>query len=194
MGNTEAQSTASQHPNSGTDSRELIIREAAAEEGHLLEAVLYEAYSQYEQELPQDVWVAYKAGIAEATRKSSTIAKLVAELDGEIVGSVFVYASSETAYGNAELGIHSPIIRLLGVTGKARGRGVATELIRASVRLASERGADTLYLHTSDMMGAAIRLYERLGFERALDKEFMTGGNTLVKSYRLQLADTLLLQ
>ncbi|PZT53257.1 GNAT family N-acetyltransferase [Paenibacillus silvae] len=194
MANTEAQSADSQHPNSGTGSRELIIREAAANEGHLLEAVLYEAYSQYEQELPQDAWFAYKAGIAEAIRKSSTIAKLVAELDGEIVGSVFVYDSSETAYGNAALGIHSPIIRLLGVTGKARGRGVATELIRASVKLARKRGADTLYLHTSDMMGAAIRLYERLGFERALDKEFMTGGNTLVKSYRLQLADTPLLQ
>ncbi|CAI6082709.1 hypothetical protein PAECIP112173_03662 [Paenibacillus sp. JJ-100] len=194
MGNTKEQSTDSQNPNSGTGSRELIIREAAANEGHLLEAVLYEAYSQYEQELPQDAWIAYKASIAEAIEKSSTIAKLVAELDGEIVGSVFVYASSETAYGNASLGIHSPIIRLLGVTAKARGRGVATELIRASVKLASERGADTLYLHTSDMMGAAIRLYERLGFERALDKEFMTGENRLVKSYRLQLADTLLLQ
>lgn len=193
MGKTEAQSTERQQPNPSNDSRELIIREAAADDVHLLEAILFEAYSQYEQELPQDVWLAYKASIVEAIEKSSTIAKLVAELDGEVVGSVFVYASSETAYGNAELGIHSPIIRLLGVTGKARGRSVATELIRASAKLAREQGADTLYLHSSDMMGEAIRLYERLGFERAHDKEFTTG-QTLVKSYRLQLADTTLLQ
>ncbi|WP_258235104.1 GNAT family N-acetyltransferase, partial [Paenibacillus agaridevorans] len=75
----------------------------------------------------------------------------------------------------------------------ARGAGVATELIRASAAYAREQGAATLHLHTSDLMDAAIRLYERLGFERAYDKEFMNG-DILVKSYRLHLADSTLLQ
>ncbi|KQY84123.1 hypothetical protein ASD24_10065 [Paenibacillus sp. Root52] len=193
MGNIEAQSNGSQHTTEGADGSEPFIREATTEDLHLLEAVLLDAYSQYEQELPHDVWIAYKASIVEAIEQSSTVAKLVAELDGEVVGSVFVYASSDTAYGRPELGIHSPVIRLLGVTSKARGRGVATGLIRASAQFARERGANTLHLHTSDMMGEAIRLYERLGFERAYDKEFTTG-QTLVKSYCLQLANTPLLQ
>ncbi|MCG7380875.1 GNAT family N-acetyltransferase [Paenibacillus sp. ACRSA] len=193
MGNIEAQSNARQHTTEDANDRGPFIREATPEDLHLLEAVLLDAYSQYEQELPHDVWIAYKASIVEAIEQSSTVAKLVAVLDGEVVGSVFVYASSETAYGRPELGIHSPVIRLLGVTSKARGRGVATALIRASAQFARERGAHTLHLHTSDMMGEAIRLYERLGFERAHDKEF-TIGQALVKSYCLQLANTPLLQ
>ncbi|MGP3740018.1 hypothetical protein ACTWKB_16740 [Bacillus sp. 4A_MP2] len=33
-------------------------------------------------------------------------------------------------------------------------------------------------------MQAAIRLYERMGFERALDKEFVNQNGTHVKSYQ----------
>jgi ribosomal protein S18 acetylase RimI-like enzyme len=43
------------------------------------------------------------------------------------------------------------------------------------------------------MMDSAVRLYERLGFERARDKEFMSG-EVLVKSYFLQLANASFLQ
>lgn len=42
------------------------------------------------------------------------------------------------------------------------------------------------------MMESAVRLYERLGFERAYDKEFHNG-TVLVKSYRLKLSDAVLL-
>lgn len=45
-------------------------------------------------------------------------------------------------------------------------------------------GENVLYLHTSDKMQAAIRLYERMGFERALDKEFVNQNGTHVKSYQ----------
>ncbi|MHA7964250.1 GNAT family N-acetyltransferase [Paenibacillus sp. CAU 1782] len=173
--------------------RRLSIREAVPGDRQILQIVLVDAYSEYERTLPAARWLEYKDSIIHAIDSAPTIARLVAELDGEVVGSVFIFDSSEKAYGNPVLGIQSPIIRLLGVSRKARGAGVATELIRASAKIASESGASTLHLHTSDMMDSAVRLYERLGFERAYDKEFMAG-EVLVKSYRLHLADTSLLQ
>lgn len=174
------------------DNLGIVVREAIAEERDALEAVLLDAYGEYETLLSEDRWLEYKTSIVHAINEAKTSARLVAELNGELVGSVFIFDNSESAYGQPELGIVSPIIRLLAVTRKARGAGVATELIRASARFAKESGAETLHLHTSDMMNAAVRLYEHLGFERAYDKEFMNG-DLLVKSYRLQLTETSLL-
>ena len=40
------------------------------------------------------------------------------------------------------------------------------------VRRARESGAKALTLHTTDMMQAAMRLYERLGFQRMRELDF----------------------
>ncbi|MEV5027157.1 GNAT family N-acetyltransferase [Paenibacillus sp. LPE1-1-1.1] len=171
----------------------VVIRGAELTDREATRNVLLNAYGQYELELPEPAWIQYKESILEAVDGAATKARLVAVLNGEVVGSVFLFDSSEAAYGRPELDIQSPIIRLLAVSKKARGFGVATELIRASAKLARDWGADTLHLHTSDMMDSAVRLYERLGFERAFDKDLING-ETLVKSYRLQLKEAPLLQ
>jgi GNAT superfamily N-acetyltransferase len=173
--------------------KKVIVRDAEVEDRAAIISVLLDAYQQYEQTLSAKRWAQYRDSIMQAVDSAQTKARLVAEVNGEIVGSVFVFDSSVTAYGSAELDIRNPIIRLLGVSREARGLGVATELIRSSANLALEWNADTLHLHTSDMMDSAVRLYERLGFERAYDKEFMNG-DLLVKSYRLRLRETALLQ
>ena len=165
----------------------VVIRVATATDRAEFERVLLDAYGEYEDVLSEELWSAYKTSILHAIDEAETIERLVAERNGELVGSVFIYANSEKAYGQTELGIDSPIIRLLAVTRQARGLGVATALIRASAQWASAIGAETLHLHTSDIMQAAVRLYEHLGFERAYDKEF-SNGNVLVKSYRVRLA------
>ncbi len=177
----------------GISERGVTVRQAEAGDRQAIEAVLLSAYGEYEQQLPPQRWLEYKTSILHAIDEATTSERLVAVQGGNVVGSVFLFDSSETAYGQPELGIDSPIIRLLAVAPEARGAGVAKELIRASAKFASERGAATLHLHTSDMMSAAVRLYERLGFERAYDKEFMNG-DILVKSYRLHLAQSALLQ
>ncbi|TVX96440.1 GNAT family N-acetyltransferase [Cohnella terricola] len=170
----------------------VVVRFAEDGDREAVKQVLVAAYSQYEATLSPERWAQYKTNILEAVEAATTKARLVAELGGEVAGSVFIYDNSEAAYGAPQLEIHNPIIRLLAVLPSARGHGIATELIRASARLSREWGEHTLHLHTSDMMDSAIRLYERLGFERAYDKEFHNG-TALVKSYRLNLAEAALL-
>jgi ribosomal protein S18 acetylase RimI-like enzyme len=55
------------------------------------------------------------------------------------------------------------------------------------VRRARRAGADALGLHTSRSMRAAIRLYERMGFVRAPERDFRPEGAELVEAYRLPL-------
>jgi GNAT superfamily N-acetyltransferase len=171
----------------------VTIRQAEPADRDATREVLLDAYGQYASVLSEPYWIQYRDSILASLEGAETKERLVAVLDGEVVGSVFLFDSSEAAYGRQDLQIHSPIIRLLAVSQKARGYGVATELIRASAKLARDWGAETLHLHTSDMMDSAVRLYERLGFERAFDKDIMNG-ETLVKSYRLQLKQAALLE
>ncbi|WP_336770843.1 GNAT family N-acetyltransferase [Paenibacillus sp. MMO-58] len=170
--------------------KQVLVREATAEDRDAVRDVLLDAYGQYANTLSEERWEQYKENIVAAASAGATKNRLVAELDGRIVGSVFLFESSEQAYGY--VGIHTPIIRLLAVSQEARGHGVATQLIRESAGIALASGAELLHLHTSDMMDSAVRLYERLGFERA--KEFdVKNGETLVKSYRLRLRESAIL-
>lgn len=164
----------------------ITIQDAEGKDRESLEKHLIEAYQQYEQKLSAKRWELYKEEMRKSAAGERTFAFLVARKENEIVGSVQLFASSEAAYDKPELAIHSPIIRFLAVSPQARGQGIAVQLIRESIRRCLAIGASTLHLHTTDMMEAAVKLYERLGFERAVEKDFFNGEAT-VKSYRLWL-------
>ncbi|RNB69626.1 GNAT family N-acetyltransferase [Brevibacillus panacihumi] len=170
-----------------TNFRESItIREADEAEQEAVRSVMLEAYGQYADLFPAEVWKKYQDEIGNSVSGKGAIARLVAEIDGTIIGSVQLYPSAEAAYGRTDMGINSPVIRFLCVSPLARGRGVAAALIEEVVKRCLAIGAADLYLHTVDMMASAIRLYERMGFERAYEKEFHNGLH-LVKCYRLSL-------
>jgi len=165
---------------------EVIVREALDADREAIRQVMLDAYEEYAAVIPSSLWTAYRASISEAVEGGEPTDRLVAEDGGRIIGSALLYLGSESAYGRADLGIYGPIIRYISVLPSARGRGAATSLLREGAARSLARGHNSLHLHTSDMMASAVRLYERLGFERAYDKEFHNG-STLVKSYRIYL-------
>ncbi|WP_219838516.1 GNAT family N-acetyltransferase [Paenibacillus sp. R14(2021)] len=169
-----------------SDAITVTIRDARAADREEVLQVMIEAYRQYEETLPSDKWALYRQSILASFDNEGPAARILAEIEGRIVGSVQLFLSSEAAYGAPELGITSPIIRYLAVPPEQRGRGIATSLIREAAARAVQLGADWLHLHTSDMMASAVSLYERLGFERAFNTDVMNG-ETLVKGYRLDL-------
>ncbi|ETT62809.1 GNAT family N-acetyltransferase [Paenibacillus sp. FSL H8-0457] len=173
--------------------QEVIVRDAHEWEREAVAAVMLESYQQYAFDLSAERWEEYRNSIRSSAYSHAPHARIVAEFGGEIVGSVQLFLSSEAAYGKPEMGIHSPIIRLLAVSPGSRGRGIATLLIQEAARRSIQLGATTLNLHTSDMMASAVKLYERLGFERAYDTDIINN-ETLVKGYRIELPGSLLLQ
>ncbi|MGG0028257.1 GNAT family N-acetyltransferase [Bacillus safensis] len=164
--------------------QELIIRQAVKEDHEAIRNVLIKSYAQYAPQFTEEGWQDYSAALAAAVDNPNMELMLVAEFDGKVVGTLQMFRSSEQAYDNPEMGITSAIVRFLGVDPDVRGKGIAESLLRKSIELTQSWGENVLYLHTSDKMQAAIRLYERMGFERALDKDFVSSSGTHVKSYQ----------
>lgn len=77
----------------------------------------------------------------------------VAEVDGEVVGSIHVHASG---HGFGEIGMM--------VAKDRRGRGVGTALMEAAIDWARERGLHKLSLTVFAHNEPALALYRKLGF------------------------------
>lgn len=68
-------------------------------------------------------------------------------------------------------------LRMLAVSPMERGRGIGRGLTTAALEMAVERGANRVVLSTMDTMHSAHRLYERLGFTRRPDLDWVVLDN-----------------
>jgi ribosomal protein S18 acetylase RimI-like enzyme len=68
-------------------------------------------------------------------------------------------------------------LRMLAVSPLERGRGIGRELTLAALDMAVERGATRVVLSTMETMRVAHRLYERLGFTRRPDLDWIVTDN-----------------
>lgn len=113
----------------------------------------------------------YLDEIEDVASRDAVSEVLVAIDAGTILGSVTIPNPGErllTTSAPDEMDV-----RLLGVSGEARGKGVGETLMQYCVDVARDRGARRLVLQTGDQMVKAHRLYERLGFKQIPEKEFM---------------------
>ncbi|HVO85222.1 MAG TPA: GNAT family N-acetyltransferase [Syntrophobacteria bacterium] len=169
----------------------LYIRDARPGDHDVIVALTLTAYKEYAPLMPAH-WDGYRRNILSTLAKVEPAAQIVAEHGGRVVGTVLLYPAG-TAFSSAD-GLQAtlpwPEVRLLAVTPSARGRGVGTALMRECVRRARRAGAAALTLHTTDIMEAAIRLYERMGFMRASELDFHPAPDVTVKGYRLKLQET----
>jgi ribosomal protein S18 acetylase RimI-like enzyme len=75
--------------------------------------------------------------------------------------------------------------RLLAVDPASRGRGAGETLVRACLLLARADGHERLVLSTQETMLAAHRLYERLGFARAVERDWQRSSGRQMLVYGL---------
>lgn len=94
----------------------------------------------------------------------------IAEMNGEIVGSVFVVQSSETV---AKL-------RLLLVEPRARGLGLGTRMVEECIRFARRRGYQKMMLWTNSVLVEARHIYQKCGFKLIEEETHHSFGHDLV--------------
>ncbi len=167
--------------------RSFHIRDARDDEREAMRDVTLAAYEEYAAILPPPFWEGYRWQLLATLDEQGPVERMVAERNGTIIGSVLLYPPLAKAYGGIRASAGWPEVRLLAVAPVARGQGVGTALMDECERRARRAGATMLGLHTMDVMQAAIRMYERRGFERAPELDFYPAQGVLVKGYCLSL-------
>ncbi len=166
------------------------LRKATLADRDSVLRVTLAAYVEYEAIMGGERWERYRANIAATLSDWSDYACIVAERQGELLGSVLLYPPSADAYrGQAQAG-DFPEVRLLAVDPGARGEGIGLALMEECMRRARAAGAAKLGLHTNEMMEAAVRMYRRMGFVRSPEFDFVPAPGVVVEGYVLELAAT----
>jgi len=106
---------------------------------------------------------------------------------------VFVYSNSIKAGdlqhgsgGTATREQNASGFRLLAVDLTIRGKGIGKLLTYECIRKAKEKNHFHLVIHTTKAMQTAWKMYEKIGFKRAEDLDFMQG-ELPVFGFRLKL-------
>ncbi|WP_257313234.1 GNAT family N-acetyltransferase [Geothrix fuzhouensis] len=169
----------------------LTIRDLRPNEFDALGRLLVEVYASLDgfptpEEQPR--YYELLANIGRFTEKWDARVLVALSAEGELMGGV-VYFGDMAEYGSG--GTATTVkdasgIRLLGVSPKFRALGVGKELTKACIQLAQEKGHAQVILHTTQAMQIAWGLYERLGFERSEDLDFLQG-ELPVYGFRLPL-------
>ncbi|WP_404900426.1 GNAT family N-acetyltransferase [Priestia filamentosa] len=164
------------------------IREALDNEKEMIREQRAKAYEEHAQIIPGGHWNALRKAISSDADEQIHVEHLVAELDGEIVGSVALFPAKTDAYDGLVDMLDYPEIRMLAVTPHSRGKGVAELLIKECILRAKINGSKYIGLHTGDFMKTAMRLYERMGFIRVPQFDFQPADDgIIVKAYRLSI-------
>lgn len=164
----------------------MMIRDAREDEQPFIREQRVKAYEEHAVRIPEEHWNALKTAILSDADSRAGVERIVAELDGRIVGSVSLFPAKVDAYEGQVEEVEYPEIRMLAVAPEARGKGVATALISECIQRAKMRGYPSIGLHTGEFMESAMKLYERLGFERLPQFDFEPAGDgIIVKAYRL---------
>ena len=94
----------------------------------------------------------------------------IAEMDGDVVGSVFLVRKSPTASK----------LRLLIIHPKARGQGLGKRLTRECIRFARAASYRKMMLWTQSHLAAARAIYQAEGFRRVSSDKHRSFGKRLV--------------
>lgn len=114
----------------------------------------------------------YADELADTARRAASATLLVAEHRGEVVGSLTV-ARPGTPY--ADIARPGELeFRMLAVSPVARGLGAGTVLVRTVIEFARAESFDAVVLTTMPAMVAARRVYDRLGFVHAPQRDWVT--------------------
>ncbi|WP_211208302.1 GNAT family N-acetyltransferase [Leeia oryzae] len=156
------------------------IRDIRTEEHDTLGRLMCEVYASlpgFPTPAEQPGYYDMLAHIGRFTDKPATRVLVAVDQHATVLGGI-VYFGDMTQYGSggsATQETHAAGIRLLGVSHAARGQGIGKALTEACIQCAKDQQQQQVILHTTQAMQTAWHLYERLGFTRSPDLDFLQG-------------------
>ena len=159
----------------------LTIRDLEPGEAEVLGRLMVAVYANldgFPKPADQPAYYEMLAGIGRFAAKPDARVLVAVGAEGRLVGGI-VYFGDMAQYGSggsATTITNASGIRLLGVDPAFRGSGAGKALATACIDLARAKGHAQVILHTTQAMRIAWTLYERLGFERSEDLDFLQQG------------------
>jgi ribosomal protein S18 acetylase RimI-like enzyme len=145
----------------------VTIRDALEQEFDDVVSLNIEAYREYSHTLTLDNWEKMRGSLSKVAEIAKPGRLIVAQRDRELVGSVVYHPP-----GASSSRLFQPewaSLRMLAVLPQHRNQGIGQQLSLECVRRAKQDKAEVFGLHTSELMVAAKRMYERLGFEQDIE-------------------------
>lgn len=136
---------------------------------------VYSELDGFPNALEQPAYYQMLANIGKQTEKPHTELLVAVSSEGSIGGAV-VYFSDMKQYGSggtATLEKNASGFRLLAVDPKTRGQGIGKHLTLKCIEKAREIENRQVIIHTTKAMQIAWNMYEKLGFVRSEDLDFM---------------------
>ena len=158
--------------------KEFLVRNAESQEFEEIGKLMVNVYSRLEgfpKESEQPKYYDMLKNIGELTKNPCTELLVAVNKIGKVVGAV-VYFSDMKYYGSGGTAIketNASGFRLLAVDHSARGKGVGKILTVACIDKARNHKNKQVVIHTTKAMQIAWKMYEKLGFKRSEDLDFM---------------------
>ncbi|MDN4495068.1 GNAT family N-acetyltransferase [Ureibacillus aquaedulcis] len=166
----------------------MIIRDAIEGEFQQIKELRLQSYKEHARKIPEAHWEALKQSILSDEETQEGVERIIADIDGQIVGTVVLFSPEIEAYkGLVERQLSHPELRMLAVSPKARGKGVAKALVQQCIDRSKEKGYKAMGLHTADYMESAVKLYTDMGFKRKPDYDFVPlDDGIVVKAFSIE--------
>lgn len=159
----------------------ITIRGAHDDELDAISSLIVDAYAEYAAQMSPDAWSSFANDIANVRGRAADAELMVAEDDGQIVGSVTIF----TGWRGAQEGAAG--VRLLAVPPEHRGSGVGRALMEACVDRARKTGKRRLVMTTTQEMAVLRELTERMGFVRDSGLDHQPAPGVRFQGYALDL-------
>jgi GNAT superfamily N-acetyltransferase len=134
----------------------ILIRHAIADESPMIARVLYQAFVEFEPLYTPAAFAATTPTFDQIQKRWGEGPVWVAAQADQLVGTISAIPKSSGLY-----------IRSMAVLPAGRGHGIGHLLLQAVEQFAMMQGFQRMFLSTTPFLTAAIRLYERFGFQRS---------------------------
>jgi GNAT superfamily N-acetyltransferase len=129
----------------------------------------------------------YATELVDVRRRAAEAVVLVA-VDGDAVVGVVTYVPNSSSPWAEDVRDGEAGIRMMAVSPAAQGRGFGGALVTACVGRARAEGRTGLFLHSTPWMTTAHRIYERAGFKRVPERDWLPEPDIPLLAFRLDLS------
>jgi ribosomal protein S18 acetylase RimI-like enzyme len=161
--------------------QEITIRNARPDEFEAIGQLMTQVYSSLENFPKQDEQPDYYnllANVGAFTEKPETELLVAVSQEKEILGAVVFFGDMQYygSGGTATQEKNAAGFRLLAVSNDAQGRGIGKLLTHECINRAKAKSRGQVVIHTTKAMQTAWMMYERIGFQRSEDLDFLQAG------------------